>query len=256
MQNNKELEFILLLDKICKADSKSIKELYNLNIYYKLSDIIEIMHNLDKAYNKCISNTIKGYENGIKKNKEIIINNQPINLEVIEIESDFELLVHSTDAYGSMEMINDNYFDSWNYSDRTANHGICASFISNSNLGTARVRGKGVLFGFVNLNENSITTMAPYDIVSKNQDIQTTSRHPAMFTDTKDLASYTRHTHNELVLERRNIKEDAIYPVIQPDCIIIYDEMEEEIKSNALKAQQDFKSKGIYLPIIYINRRK
>ena len=256
LQNNKELEFILLLDKICKADSKSIKELYNLNIYYKLSDIIEIMHNLDKAYNKCISNTIKGYENGIKKNKEIIINNQPINLEVIEIESDFELLVHSTDAYGSMEMINDNYFDSWNYSDRTANHGICASFISNSNLGTARVRGKGVLFGFVNLNENSITTMAPYDIVSKNQDIQTTSRHPAMFTDTKDLASYTRHTHNELVLERRNIKEDAIYPVIQPDCIIIYDEMEEEIKSNALKAQQDFKSKGIYLPIIYINRRK
>ena len=141
------------------------------------------------------------------KEREIIINNQPINLEVIEIESDFELLVHSTDAYGSMEMINDNYFDSWNYSDRTANHGICASFISNSNLGTARVRGKGVLFGFVNLNENSITTMAPYDIVSKNQDIQTTSRHPAMFTDTKDLASYTRHTHNELVLERRNIKK-------------------------------------------------
>ena len=84
-------------------------------------------------------------------------------------------------------MINDNYFDSWNYSDKTSNHGICTCFISNANLGAAPVAGKGVILGFTNLNENSITSMAPYDLVSRNEGITTTSRHPAMFTDTKIL---------------------------------------------------------------------
>ena len=155
-----------------------------------------------------------------------------------------------------MEMINDNYFDSWNYSEKTSNHGICASYISNSNLGTARVRGKGVMFGFVNLNENSISSLAPYDLVSRNDGIITTTRRPPMYTNTDSLADYTRHTHNEAVLERRNVSKDSNYPVIQPDCIIIFEEMTEENKSNAIRAQRDFAAQGIELPIVYINRHK
>jgi hypothetical protein len=77
-----------------------------------------------------------------------------------------------------------------------------------------------------------------------------------MYTDIKTLADYTRHTHNEAVLERRNVQEDSEYPVIQPDCIIIFEEMTDEIKSNAIRAQKDFKEQGIDLPIIYINKRK
>jgi hypothetical protein len=77
-----------------------------------------------------------------------------------------------------------------------------------------------------------------------------------MFTNKKDLVDYTRHTHNELVLERRNVSTDSKFPVIQPDCIIIFEEMKPEIKANAIEAQEHFKQQGIELPIIYINRQK
>ena len=207
----------------------------------------------DIAYNNSIANNITGYKNGQKTN---ITLSGRTNIETIELLSDFNLIVHSTDAYGSMEMINDNYFDSWNYSEKTANHGICTSFISNSNLGTANVKGLGVMFGFINLNSTSISSMAPYDLMSRNNDVQTTSNRPPMYTDIDDMVDYTRHTHNEIVLERRNISSDSKFPVIQPDCIIIFEEMSDEIKQNALNAQRDFKEQGIELPIIYINRKK
>lgn len=238
-----------------KTDINEIKHIYfEEMINHDLDEIIVLFEEFTKAYNLSIANNIKGYSNGQKTN--INIPNITEVTEVIEVDSDFELIVHSTDAYGSMQMINDNYFESWNYSERTANHGICTSFISASNLGTANVKGKGVMFGFNKLNEKSITLMAPYDIVSRNDDFLTTSRKPPMFVNPKDLADYTRHTHNELVLERRNVSEDSEYPVIQPDFIVIFEEMPEEIKQNSLKAQEDFKAQGINLPIIYINRHK
>lgn len=253
-------------NKLLLSEYKKIKEIFyandieQLKQYYfeenhirKVSLIIEMFEEFDIAYNNSIANNITGYKNGQKTN---ITLSDGTNIEAIELLSDFNLIVHSTDAYGSMEMINDNYFDSWNYSEKTANHGICTSFISNSNLGTANVKGLGVMFGFVNLNSTSISSMAPYDLMSRNNDVQTTSNRPPMYTDICDMIDYTRHTHNEIVLERRNISSDSKFPVIQPDCIIIFEEMSDEIKQNALNAQRDFKEQGIDLPIIYINRKK
>ena len=250
----------LLSDINIVLNIKTLDELkslyYSVSTKYNVEDFLYMFDELNKAYNLSIANDLKGYKNGKEKPLALIVDDETVIVNAIELDSDFDMFVHSTDAYGSMEMINDNYFDSWNYSDKTSNHGICASYISNSNLGTARVRGKGVMFGFVNLNQNSISSLAPYDLVSHNDGIVTTSKRPPMYTDTKTLADYTRHTHNEAVLERRNVTEDSLYPVIQPDCIIIFEEMTDEIKQNAIHAQRDFKEQGIDLPIIYINKRK
>ena len=250
----------LLSDIKIGLEAKTIEEInelyYSERPMYKIEDFLYMFDELNKAYNTSIANDIKGYKNGKEKALALVVDDETVIINAIELESDFDLFVHSTDAYGSMEMINNNYFDSWNYSDKTSNHGICTSYITNSNLGTAKVKGKGVMFGFVNLNQNSISSIAPYDLVSRNDAIITTSRRPPMYTDLKTLADYTRHTHNEAVLERRNVQEDSEYPVIQPDCIIIFEEMTDEIKSNAIRAQKDFKEQGIDLPIIYINKRK
>lgn len=235
----------------------TIKELYYSDQHmYKIEDFLYMFDELNKAYNRSIANDIKGFKHGKEKPLAVVVEDETVIVNAIELETDFDLFVHSTDAYGSMEMINDNYFDSWNYSDKTSNHGICTSYITNSNLGTAKVKGKGVMFGFVNLNQNSISSIAPYDLVSRNDAIITTSRRPPMYTNIKTLADYTRHTHNEAVLERRNVQEDSEYPVIQPDCIIVFEEMTDEIKANAIRAQKDFQERGIELPIIYINKRK
>lgn len=238
-------------------DINEIKEIYYSNEFkYNIEDYLYMYDELTQAYNKSIAEDIKGYKNGHEKPLAILLENELAIVNAIELETDFDLFVHSTDAYGSMEMINDNYFDSWNYSDKTSNHGICTSYISNSNLGTAKVKGKGVMFGFVNLNQNSISSLAPYDLVSRNEGIITVTKRPPMFVDTKTLADHTRHTHNEAVLERRNVSSDSKFPVIQPDCIIIFEEMDATIKANAIRAQRDFKAQGVDIPIIYINRRK
>lgn len=241
-------------------NSTNLEELkqyyYNNNKIHKLDECLYLYNEFDKVYNTSIAESLRGYKNGKHTTLSITNNEELKHVGVIELDSDFDLIVHSTDAYGSMEMINDNYFDSWNYSEKTSNHGICASFISNSNLGTANVKGKGVMFGFTKLNSKSISSMAPYDLVSKNDGIITTTKRPPMYTNVKDLADYTRHTHNEIVLERRNVSEDSLYPVIQPDCLIIFEEMADKIKQNTLQAQADFKERGIDLPIIYINRKK
>jgi hypothetical protein len=112
------------------------------------------------------------------------------------------------------------------------------------------------MFGFVNINQNSISSLAPYDLVSRNEGIITVTKRPPMFVDTTSLANHTRHTHNEAVLERRNVSSDSKFPVIQPDCIIIFEEMDLSIKANAIRAQKDFKAQGVDISIIYINRRK
>ncbi len=251
------IDLFNLIKKIYNSDNiDELQSFYTSAAKHDLDELIILNDEFTKAYNTLITNSIKGYKNGNQTKINVGTEDNPLYIDVIELESNFELIVHSTDAYGSMEMINDNYFDSWNFSERTANHGICTSFISSSNLGTAEVKGKGVMFGFTNLNPKSISLMAPYDIVSYNDDFMSTSRRPPMFTNCKEIANYTRHTHNELVLERRNIKEDSEYPVIQPDCLIIYEEMPKEIKDNTLKAQEDFRKLGIELPIIYINRKK
>lgn len=234
-----------------------IKKLYDDNlIKHNVEEYIYLFEAFDKAYSSIVAKDIKGYQNGTETKVTFEVDGEQKEINAIELTTDFDMLVHSTDAYGSMEMINDNYFDSWNYSEKTSNHGICTCFISNSNLGTAPVAGKGVMFGFTNLNANSITYMAPYDLVTQNDGIVTVSRRPPMFTNKKDLVDYTRHTHNELVLERRNISSDSKFPVIQPDCIIIFEEMKPEIKANAIEAQEHFRAQGIELPIIYINRQK
>lgn len=257
--NNKEV--LILLNEINQIinieDLEELRELYlNKQTKYNVEDYLYMFEELTAAYNKSIASSLKGFKNGKQEPLALLTEDEMTLVSVIELEDDFDMFVHSTDAYGSMEMINDNYFDSWTFSDKTSNHGICTSYISNSNLGTAKVKGKGVMFGFVNLNESSISSLAPYDLVSRNEGIITTTRRPAMFTDTKTLADYTRHTHNEAVLERRNVSPDSKYPVIQPDCIIIFEEMSLAIKHNAIQAQKDFKAMGVEIPIVYINRRK
>jgi hypothetical protein len=167
-------------------DIDEIKKLYDDNlIKHNVEEYLYMFETFDKAYSSIVAKDIKGYQNGTETKVTFELDGEQKEINAIELTTDFDMLVHSTDAYGSMEMINDNYFDSWNYSEKTSNHGICTCFISNSNLGTAPVAGKGVMFGFTNLNANSITYMAPYDLVTQNDGIVTVSRRPPMFTNKK-----------------------------------------------------------------------
>ena len=254
--SNAPIKYIELIEKIESiTDFKTLVDLYNcMTDEYTISDYLNIVGIMTNAYNKANSNIVNSNLSDKKVTKKFVINGKEVEQEVIEATGSYGLFVHSTDAYGSMEMINDDYFESWNYNSNTENHGICCCYITNMSYGTANVKGKGVMFGFNQINEHSIATMAPYDLMTINNGYTIASRRPPLYMRLDKVSSYTRHTHNEFGLERRNETIESEYPCIQPNCIVIFEEMSDEIKANSFKAIEDFKRRGIELDIVYIDR--
>lgn len=232
-------------------DINALRNVINNMKQYTISDFMKVKSIMINTYSKSISRDIENNNNAIKK---VRIGDKQVEAE--ELENEFGIFVHSTDAYGSMPLINDDYYDSWNYNPNTKNHGICASYITNSSYGTAAVKNQGVMFGFTKFDENGISLMAPYDLATVNDGYNIRSRHKPFFGTLKTISDYTRHTHNETTIERRIFQTDGKSYLRQPDCIIIFEDMSEEVKQNSLKAYEDFLSHGIELKIKYIDRVK
>lgn len=239
-QNKKAINF----DDYIYMD-QSIRQIFSEEMsesVYKITDKIVDEHgNLVENKPKMMSFRIE--ENGITTTKQV---------PVYEPGFDFKMLIHSTAAYGEMELLNNNYFDSWNKSLRTANHGICCSLIANDNLGMAAV--KDVLLGFDSWDKKAISQSSPYDLHTYNDGYNLQEGHNMMFLTPQDIIDTTRHTHNEQTLERVELRPERKTkecPNIQPSYVIIYSDMEEEIKAKAVKCSED-----MHIPIVYLDKEK
>ena len=211
------------------------------SVYKVAGKIVDEYGNLVESRPKMMSFTIE--ENGVAITKEV---------PVYEPGFDFKMLIHSTAAYGEMELLNNNYFDSWNKSLRTANHGICCSLIANDNLGMAAV--KDVLLGFDSWDKKAISQSSPYDLHTYNDGYNLQEGHTMVFLTPQDIIDTTRHTHNEQTLERvelRPEKKTRECSNIQPSYVIIYSDMNDEIKSKAIKCSEEMN-----IPIVYLDKEK
>lgn len=255
---------ILSLEKI-----DTISQSYNDSRLEPLSfdEIIYIDQSLRQTFSKQMSDSVYKISDRILDENGNLIQNAPQYVEFIiekdgmkatkkvpvyEPGFDFKMLIHSTDAYGKMELINNNYFDSWNKSGRKTNHGICCSLISNDNMGMAAVND--VLFGFDSWDPKAITKSAPYDIYSVNDDYNIQEGRPLTFMTAQDIINNTRHTHNEQVLERYEIRDDkrtSERQNIQPSYVIIYSDMPDHIKQKAIKCSEE-----MAIPIVYLDKKK
>lgn len=256
-KNENPILFINLINKIMNIkDPITLREYYFSNeIFFDISDIYEIESVMSQAYFYSLANDYHDKQNGTKITKKVKNKDgDEFDLEMTELLDNFGILVHSTCAYGEMPLINNDYFDSWNYNPNTENHGICTSYITNSSYGTADVTGTGVMFGFTSLKKNSIAEYSPYDLATRNYGFNISCTHIPFYTTLDEIDDYTRHTHNEFDLERR-IPNDE-YFCVQPDCIIIFEDMDDNIKANSIKAYHDFKKHGKDLKLIYIDRVK
>lgn len=209
---------------------------------YKITDKIVDEHgNLVESRPKMMSFTLE--ENGVAITKEV---------PVYEPGFDFKMLIHSTAAYGEMELLNNNYFDSWNKSLRTANHGICCSLIANDNLGMAAV--KDVLLGFDSWDKKAISQSSPYDLHTYNDGYNLQEGHAMVFLTPQDIINTTRHTHNEQTLERVELRPEKKVKGcanIQPSYVIIASDMPDPLKAKAIKC-----SKEMNIPIVYLDKEK
>ena len=259
-----QLQKIVNLEKI-----DTISDIYTSSQIEPLSfdETIFIDQSIRQMFSKQMSdNMFKITDNILNENSQYVPN-APRNMEfVVEIDGvkslkkvpvyepgfDFKMLIHSTAAYGQMKLINDNYFDSWNKNGRKSNHGICCSMISNDNMGMPAVND--VLFGFDGWDPKAITKSSPYDIYSVNDNYDIHEGRPMIFMSAQDIIDNTRHTHNESVLERYELRSErrtVECQNIQPSYVIIYSDMTDEIKQKAIKCSSEMN-----IPIVYLDKEK
>ena len=218
---------------------------FDVTTRYSMNETLNILNSIKQIYTKSL--------------KSILFNPTEITgyveydgkqIPIYQPKGDFQMLIQSTYTnYGGMPMINDNYFDSWNLSNRTANHGICCSLISNNNMGMAMVKGPGIVIGFNSFSDEQMNMMAPYDIYTRNDGYVIKCQRPLLYLPGQDVMNETRHTHNEFNLERTNLTGEGELANIQPDYVVVFEEMSEEQKQNAYKASIDFA-----VPLVYINK--
>lgn len=248
--SKKVTEFIYNIKLIMNIkDLSSLKKIdENFEKRYSINDVLWIINELKKAYTKEIN---AGFTKENHEKKKILINGEEV--EVLGAGLEFSFLVHSTNAYSSMMMIDDNYYKSWNNGENLKKHGICTTLVSDSCLGFPPLKDEkyGVIFGFNHVNENGISNMAPYDLNSVNNNYLLEARIIPKFMTGEDTTSFTRHTHSEVVIERTNLDESAQVNV-QPDFVIITSEMSENQKQNALLASRQMNN-GKGISIVYID---
>ena len=243
-----------LLFRIEFNDIEEMKQIYINQIGdCNLSDILDIEALIQRTYTDDILDNL--FTN-VESNDVIMIDGEEVS--VVNVGLEFNMIVHSTNAYSKMPMIDNNYYDSWNLSKNTINHGICTCLVSSKCLGfpplNVNDKEDGVIFGFSSFSIDSINSMAPYDLFSVNSGYITDTERRACFTTLEGCISSTRHTHNEFVIERNNLL-DSKTNNIQPTCVIILSTMEEYQKKNARKAASEMNPpEGI--PIVYVDVEK
>lgn len=283
--NNEDLKKILTLIKnIEECDSVLLlKEVYENTPRLKLKP--ELIVNLDselrreflKLYNDSVYKIDSedkimslGFTSKVDENGKVIYvpaeNGTGVEVQFYspiglgEEQKDFSIITTSLGAY-SDHSEPDDYYSNWNV-DLIRSHGFCCSYLKNDNLGTARICH--ACLGFTDFDSDALLLSAPYDINSNNANMQfnTARGKEAKFYTPRGMVNETRHTHNEMVFERRNLngggtfKKEPSYTIFFCNDFNSLTEEEKKIYESTVKAAIQLGKDGEPLPVIVIDRNK
>ena len=284
LSKNEDLKNILkFVKKVSECNSIDIlKDIYNNTPKLKVSS--ELIINLDaeirreflKLYNETLykvntDDKLGSKSFNIQTNTEGKVMYVPSNDGEISVEfyspiglgdeqKEFSLIMTSLGAYSEHEEP-DDYYASWNV-DLIQSHGFCCSYLKNDNLGTARICH--ACLGFNEFDLDSLLLSAPYDIGSAtaNTKFNTSREMNTRFCTPRGMVNATRHTHNEMVFERRNLtsggsfKKEPAYAVFFCNDFNKLTDSEKSIYESTVKAAIQLGRNGKALPVIVVERLK
>lgn len=242
-------KYIFALHNVLVSNTEILSAAYEISKQEEGIDRIEI-EVLESAIKEKIAEEIKDtlYKPGEEKlgtTSVVLEDGTEHHVDVYEAKDDFNMLVTVLDAYGGGEGVYENYAEQWNTNKYAQNQRICTTYIGNNSLKPVK-RNNCVIYGFTEFPNSSLVKMAPYDIVSKNDGLVTTSSRDVMCMDPKSLINNTRR-YNEIDIERTDENGEKI----QPSYIICFAKSMDEVNEESKKAAAQF---GI--PIILIDREK
>jgi len=242
---------------------KYIFSLYNvlesnpefLSIAYSLSKNAEPINRIEiekieatikeKITKELKESLFKTDEGKIGTTTVVLEDGKEATVDVYEAKDDFNMLVTVLDAYGGANGVYENYQEQWNTNKYAQNQRICTTYIANNSLKIVK-RNNCIIYGFTEFENSALVKMAPYDIVSKNDELVTTSARDAICMGPKELINQTRR-YNEIDIERTG--KDG--KKIQPSYIVCFAKNIDEVNEESKKAAAQF---GI--PIVFIDREK
>lgn len=205
-------DFIVLNDyytfpRLESAIRQAFANIYNKSLY-KIEENVEDEMNMSNI----------GNEMAYEKLTAAQIDGEP---KIYIPNGDFKLQISVLGAYNDY-VAPDNFEREWNCP-KVSSHGICTSFISNSQLATARQFHP--ILGFSTYEESALLLSGNEDLCSKhaNKKYKTSYelKRNARFHTPEGIIENTRHNHNEVVIERKYNKENHHKKVKrQPDYIV------------------------------------
>ena len=180
-----------------------------------------------------------------------------IHPDIYLLDGDFNLQIHALGAYRDWD-VPENFKDDW-LRPKIAYHGICTSYIGNDQLANARANHP--IYGFDSYEESALLCAGNYDLFSDEviSRFDTSAGKPYHMFPPKDMIDNTRHTHNEFVIERRNIKENNTYKRVPSYVVYLVDDInnKDNFSSDNMLYQETLQAsvdQGI--PIVIVDRLK
>lgn len=135
------------------------------------------------------------------------------------VKDDFRLQTHALGAYRQFDVPN-NFEEAW-LRPKITYHGICTAYIANNLIAPARPRH--VVYGFANYEDSALLCAGNYDLFSDQVIYSYTAsvKEPYTILPPDEMINRTRHTHNEIVIERRNNANNKSYKRL-PDYIVYF----------------------------------
>ncbi len=197
--------------------------------------------------------------NSNRKVYDLINNSKYKNIhpDIYIMDGDFNLQIHALGAYRDWN-VPDNFKEDWERP-KIAYHGICTSFIGNNQIANART--KHPIYGFSNYEDSALLCAGNYDLFSDTviSSYDTGYRKPYNMYPPKEMIDNTRHTHNEMVLERRNNTNSTNFKRLPNYIVYIVDDINNEEnfqEDNQLYQETLQASIDQGIPIVIVDRLK
>lgn len=245
--NDEELKYINVINYLNKINSaKNKEELLKIvnDTELSIKEGIQLEEKIKDIY-------IRNFKNNLLKldtltSKKIKLHN--VEFTVLEVNDDFNLLIHSTNAVNNLELKEHDYYKSWRENKNETNHTISCCHISNNNFKCAS--SKGVIFGFTNFENESLLGMLHNDMGTQSQKDEINA---TKFTSTyclNDTLDKKTTGYSEVILERNIINDEEI-DKLKPNCVVVFNTIEKDDLMESILA-----AKQLNIPIVYIDKQK
>ena len=244
MQSESARELIQQINEVLAMEEESQID-FQKGKSYSIEEKENIKRGLEKEY-------ALSYVTELQKTGELIdqdpgqsqIDFQGRKIKIVEMPEEFNLLVHSTGAgfvNPNQMREGENYQEKWTESDHSFNHILSMSYINQDFLGMAPVSGRGVIYGFHRIEQDSIRLMGETDINTFSNGFGYSSEHKKYLT-AKAMPYHSRRVYNEIGIERKGT---------MPNYVLLFDDSSEETIQSTYQAAADWN-----IPVIFCDKTK